>query len=84
MSHGHTIHNNAIANIVESMKNKDGLGGVYRLQNFFHPQVSSMIDRLSRSSLKEALDPDELNQLSVDFFESRHAEFDVQERSLGK
>ncbi|TXG81113.1 MAG: toxin [Thermomicrobiales bacterium] len=72
MSHGHTIHNNAIVNIVESMKKKDGLGGVYRLQNFFHPQVSSMIDRLSRSSLKEALDPDELNQLSVDFFESSY------------
>mgnify|MGYP002390331522 CR=1 FL=1 len=35
-------------------------------------QVSSMIDRLSRSSLKEALDPDELNQLSVDFFESSY------------
>lgn len=42
----------------------------YRIENFFHPLISAVTDRLNRTSLKEALDPDELGNLTQPFFDN--------------
>ena len=66
------FHGNATSIEAAALKVQKGLAGTYRLENFFHPQVSALVDRLSRSSLKEALDPIQLEQLGVDYFEQNY------------
>ncbi len=49
------------------------LRGTYRLENFFHPFVGALADRLGRSgSLREALDPDYLAGLAREYFEGTY------------
>jgi hypothetical protein len=67
-----TIHDHRAATYVDVLRQKLGLHGEYRIENFFHPLISAMIDRLNRHPLKEALDPDELAQLAGDYFEQSY------------
>ena len=41
----------------------------YKIENFFHPHLTSLLDRLARTDLKTALDPDALEALERPFFD---------------